>query len=190
MASMEGRRTETADSVTPYWTLRASTTLLQFRAYDDMSAFLMEASDGGQCFLAFDIFRPRPSAYDKPLSGTRAIGGAFNGTATLVSVQSARQVMVSGLPAGFIINRGCNVGFRRSSLVRSLHRVTEDVTAGSDGIAVLKFRYGLDALFVPAGTTVDFEKPCCVMQLDAGYSSSKQGISGKFSFTAQEAFYS
>ncbi len=192
VSAMEGRRTETADSGTPWWKLSATTQpLLDDALYDEMDAWLMDVVDGGGCFLAYDVFRPRPRAYgDLPLSGTRAGGGAFDGTATLQTVTNTRQVTVSGLPAGFIINRGCNIGFRRSPLVRSLHMVTEAVTANGSGVAVVKFRFGLDPLFVPAGTTVDFEKPSCVMGLDPEFSAPKAWSSRRVSFSAQEVFYS
>lgn len=191
VAMMEGRRSEEAESGTPYWTLAATTGDLTEERYDEFQAWLMDVSDGGGSFLAYDVFRPRPRAYgDQPLSGTRAGGGAFDGTATLDAVTNARQVTVSGLPAGFIINRGCNIGFHRSSLVRSLHIVTEDVAANGSGIAVVKFRYGLDPLFVPTGTTVDFEKPACVMTLDPGIATPKAWRSRRVSINAQEVFFS
>lgn len=190
-AAMEGRRTETAESGTPYWRLRASTQYLEDEPYDEMDAWLMDASDGGQCFLAHDIFRPRPRAYgDVPLTGTRAGGGAFDGTAILDTVTSARQVTISGLPEGFVINRGCNIGFRRSAAVRSLHRVTEAAAADSLGVAVVKFRFGLDPLFVPTGTVVDFEKPACVMQMDPDFTAPKGWSSRRVTFNAIEVFFS
>lgn len=191
MAMMEGRRSEEAESGTPYWTLSATTGHLENSQYDELQAWLMDVSDGGGCFLAYDVFRPRPRAYgDVPLSGMRAGGGAFDGTATLDARTNARQATVSGLPAGFVINRGCNIGFRRSSLIRSLHVVTKAVTANASGVAVVEFRYGLDAMFVPTGTTVDFEKPACVMTLDPGFATPKAWGSRRVSINAQEAFFS
>lgn len=189
-SAMEGRRTETADSVTPYWKLSASTQYLEDAPYDEMDTWLTEASDGGQCFLAYDIFRPRPRAYgSSPLSGTKHGGGAFDGTATLDTVTSPREVVISGLPSTFAINRGARIGFRRSALIRSLHTVVEAVTAVA-GVATVKIRYGLDAMFVPTGTAVDLEKPACVMQLDPGFSAPKAWSGRRVSFSANEVFFS
>lgn len=190
VSRMVGRRTEAADFGTPYHTLSAATVWLEDEQYDEMEAWLADVTDGGGLFLAYDVFRPRPRAYGlEPLSGTRHGGGAFDGTATLTTVTSAREVVVSNLPTSFAINRMARIGFRRSALVRSLHSVSETVVA-ANGVATVKFRYGLDPMFVPSGTTVDFEKPACVMMLDPNFDPPKAWNGRRVSFTAEEVFFS
>lgn len=189
-AMMEDRRTETAGFGTPYHTLSVQTQYLDDDEYDDVDTFFMEASQAGACFLAHDVFRPRPRAYgNTPLSGTKAGGGAFDGTAA-VSAVAAYQATVTGLPDGFQINRGARIGFRMSALVRSLHLVTEAVTADASGVAVVKFKFALDTQNFTTSATVDFEKPSIPMMLDPGFSAPKAWSGRKASFSATEVFFS
>ncbi|OHV81606.1 hypothetical protein [Rhizobium sp. LCM 4573] len=188
---MEGRRTEAQSFGTPYWTMRLRTVWLDKKAYGLMDAFMMEAGDDGETFLGYDVFRPRPILMDTgaPLSGTMAAGGVFNGDAVLQSILDTRTIVVSGLPAGFQLSPGDYVEIRKSSLVRSLHRIRQAATANSSGVVTLSIKYGLDTGVFTLPCTAHFEKPSCTMQIDPGsYDGPASWDNREISFTATEVF--
>ncbi|WP_435371429.1 hypothetical protein [Mesorhizobium liriopis] len=189
---MEGRRTETQYVGTPWWTMSLTSEPLYERGRGIMDAFSMSAGDGGECFLAHDVWRPRPIRMDQgvPLSGTKAGGGAFDGTATLQSITNTRTIVVSGLPAGFLLSAGDYVELRMSALKRSLHRILADATASGSGVVTLSIRYGLDTQHFTTAAVVNFEKASCVMQMDQGsYKAPSNKSNRQASFSASEVFY-
>lgn len=190
---MEGRRTEAQSFGTPYWTARYTAGLLGFEDFGKLDAFIMSAGDDGETFLGYDVFRPRPIAMNTgtPLSGIKAGGGAFNGTAILTAITNSLTVTVGGLPAGFILSPGDYVEFRMSAPVRSLHRITTAATANGAGVVTLSIKYGLDTQHFTTAAIVNFEKPACVMQIDPGsFSGPKSKRYGNQSFSATEVFFS
>ncbi|WP_425087766.1 hypothetical protein [Stappia sp.] len=190
--TMLDRATETADFGTPYWRLySARTGWLTDAQIDEADAFFTQASKGGNVFACHDPFRPRPRAYgSSPLSGTKAGGGAFDGSAELDTVTSSTEIVVSGLPAGFALNRGCLVEVNKSSTVRSLHRVMADATANGSGVVTLTIDFPLDTgVFTAANSTIQFEKPSCLMMVDPGWSVPKAWSARVASFSATEVFF-
>lgn len=190
--AMEGRRTEMQRFGTPYWRAKYRPGRLSLAEYGRMDAFMMMAGDGGETFRAHDPFRPRPIAHDnrQPLSGTRAAGGAFDGTATLQSITNSRTVVVAGFPAGFQLSRGDYVEFRMSATLVSLHRIVADITASGEGIATVSIRHWLDLQHFTTAAVVNFEKPACLMQIDPGsYDGKKSNRSRRPSFAATEVFF-
>lgn len=190
---MEGRRTEAQSFGTPYWTARYVPRPLLRAEYGVMDAFMMQAGDDGETFLAHDAFRPRPIAHDTgvPLSGTKAGGGAFVGTGNLQSITNSRTIVVSGLPASFKLTAGDYVEIRKTPLVRSLHRIMAAATASTGGVVTLSIKYGLDTGVFAANNVVNFEKASCTMQIDPGsYDGTKSWASRSPSFTATEVFFS
>lgn len=190
---MEGRRTEAQSFGTPYWRASFVPGWLEEADYGKVDAFMMQAGDDGETFLAYDLFRPRPIAHDdhRPLSGTKATGGAFTGQAVLQSITNSRTIVVSGLPAGFTLSPGDYVEIRKTALVRSLHRIMASAVASSGGAVTLSIKYGLDTQTFGAGLVVNFEKPCCTMQIDPdSYDGKKSWSNRSPSFTATEVFFS
>lgn len=192
---MEGRRTEAQRFGTPWWRAVYTTSALTQAQFGLVEAFIMQAGDNGEVFRAYDAARPRPIDYETPnhdpLSGVRAGGGAFDGTATLESITNSRQVAISGLPAHFQLRAGDYVEFAMSASLISLHRLIADAQAGSGGTVTLNFRYGLDTEHFTPAATVNFEKPACLMQVDPdSYSTSKVLVDRSASFSAQEVFFS
>jgi hypothetical protein len=190
---MEGRRTESQSFGTPYWVAKYTTPWMETEDFGLMDAFMMSAGDDGETFLAYDAFRPRPILQDnhKPLSGTKAAGGAFNGDAVLQTIVSALMITVSGLPAGFKLSPGDYVEIRKSLTVRSLHRVSAFATSNGSGNCTFPIKYALDLQTFTLPCTVHFEKPSCIMQIDPGsWSASKSWESRSVSFSATEVFFS
>lgn len=188
---MTDRASETADFGTPYWRLVSAVTgPLLDAEIDEAETFLQAASRGGACFACHDVYRPRPRAYGSaPLTGTRAGGGAFDGTATLLLVDDSRTITVSELPAGFEVNKGALVEIRKTTFTRSLHRVMAPAVASAGGVVTLSIDFALDTgVFTAANSIVNFEKPACIMQLQPGFSMPKRRGARVASFTAQEVF--
>lgn len=193
VSMMEGRRSETMASLTPYWTAAYATGFLLPEQSGLFDAFMMKASSRGAPFLAYDPFRPRPIAMNKgvPLSGTKSGGGAFNGQAVLQTIVDSRQVIISGLPAAFKFLPGDYIEFRKNLLVRSLHRVMEPATANNFGTVTLSIMYGLDTQTFSTASTVHLEKASAVMMIDPGSASASKSLSSReASFSATEVFFS
>lgn len=190
--TMLDRATETADFGTPYWRLySARTGWLTDAQIDEADAFFTQASKGGNVFVCHDYSRPRPRAYgSSPLSGTKAGGGAFDGSAVLQTVTSSTEIVVSGLPAAFAFNRGCLIEVNKSSTVRSLHRVMADAAANGSGVATLSIDFPLNtSVFTAGNSTIQLEKPSCLMMVDPGWSVPKAWSAREASFSATEVFF-
>lgn len=189
---MEGRRTEAQTFGTPYWIATYTPGWLEERDYGLMDAFMMRAGDGQEVFRAYDPFRARPIAWGNstPLTGTRATGGTFDGTAT-ITARTANSLSVSGLPAGFQVRAGDYVEVRKSASLISLHRVMADVAADGSGVVTLAIRHNLDLQTFTLPLAANFEKPSCLMQIDPGsYQGQKSWSSRSPSFSATEVFFS
>ncbi len=189
---MQGRRTEMVSFGTPWWVASFTTNFLEPHQYGVADAFTMKVGARG-VFLAYDVFRPRPIAYDngRPLSLIKASGGAFTGDAGLVQLVDNRTVVVSGLPAGFTLVEGDYVAFSMTPLKRSLHRVMQDAVADNAGVVTLSILFPLDLQHFTTASVVHFEKASTVMMIDPGSLSAPKGWGSRsVSFSATEMFFS
>ncbi|MFG1330253.1 hypothetical protein V5F41_03260 [Xanthobacter autotrophicus] len=123
---------------------------------------------GGRNFVAHDPEKVYPAAYGKDaLALSRAIGGAFDGTASLAAF-TATTIQLMGLPAGYQATSGDMLSFPWNGL-QALHQVVEDAAANSSGIVTLNV--GPPVLTNPAptvGATVTLIRPVCVMKIVPG----------------------
>ncbi|AEG58187.1 hypothetical protein [Sinorhizobium meliloti] len=193
VSMMEGRLSEEQAAGTPFWKAQYTTNWMTPAFYGLFDAFVMKSSSRGASFIGYDLFRPRPIAHNngKPLSGTKAGGGAFNGDAVLQSITSSAAIVVAGLPAGFKLSPGNYVELRMSQLVRSLHRIVENATANASGVVSLSIMFGLDTQHFTTAASVHFEKPSCVMTIDPGSAAAPKSWAGReASFSATEMFFS
>ena len=190
VARMEGRYTESAEFGEAYWRIvQAQTPFLEGEDIDLAEAFLDAAGQAGVYFAAHDAYRPRPRAYgQQPLSGTRAGGGAFDGSCTLDSIDSSTQLTLSGLPSGFEINQSCLVEVRKSALSRSLHRVMGSATASAGGSVIVQIQPLLNQTVFSTADAVWFEKPSAVFMLENAEAVRKAWSARTLSFTAVEVF--
>lgn len=187
---MEGRRSEAMVSMTPYWVASYSTPTPHLSHLGEADAFMMDI-EAGETFRAFDTTRPRPLDYLKgPLSGARAGGGPFDGTATITS-RTVNSVTVSGLPANFQFRVSDYVEVRKSATLLSLHRLRSDVQASVGGVATLPIRMNLDVGVFTLPLVANFEKPAFLAQIDSGsWSISRQKTARGIAFSATEVFFS
>ncbi|KQU79814.1 hypothetical protein ASD00_35990 [Ensifer sp. Root31] len=188
---MEGRRTEGQTFGTPFWRANYKFSFLKRLQLGVVDGWIMDVQSSASFFIGYDIARPRPMLHDtgKPLSGVKAGGGAFVGDAVLQSVANPSTIVVSGLPAGFALSIGDYVEIRKSTYVRSLHRIRSPAVANGAGVVTLSIRFHLDTQNFALPCTVHFEKPGCIMQVDAGTWSSSKAMGARTpTFSATEVF--
>lgn len=188
-ARMEGRHLESVQSGFPYWKASFASQRLALSQLGRASTWLENAKRAGGLFLAHEIVRPRPYMENLgiPLSGFKALGGAFDGTATLSLINNSRQVVVEGLPAGFQLVESDYIEFRMSNSVRSLHTISADATANASGLVVVNLTYGLDVQHFNISAVVEFEKPSCVMRVVGQPYLPKADGERRLAFEAEEA---
>ncbi|MBL4767628.1 MAG: hypothetical protein JKY94_07930 [Rhodobacteraceae bacterium] len=190
VSKMEGRHSEVVEFGQPYWVAKYTTSPLRRAQVPILDAWLMRATKAETTFLAYDPTRCRPIKYPNgPLSGTKAIGGAFDGTANLALINNSREVVIDGLPDGFQLSEGDYVSFRMSNLIRSLHMIDEDAISNSSGVVTLNLISGLDVQHFTVGAVVDFEKPSCVMRVLGNPRVSRTWKGQPASFQAEEVFF-
>lgn len=184
VARMEGRRTETDYSYEPYW--RASYSLPPVN--NDNTGAVRVFLERRGTFLAHDQSRPRPLSYDdgSALSGTKAVGGTFDGDAAINDLTDRLVPIIQGLPASFALTAGDYVEFRKSAKIRSLHRIAADVVGNASGVVTLTLETPVPDEFTTSDT-VHFEKPSCVMQVTSR-STPMTVVNSTFSFDAVEVF--
>jgi hypothetical protein len=161
MESTEGGEIFTADRGPRLW--QAEFTLAQghHHTVDESEARLALLAQAGRSFLAYDPRRTGPKADPE--------GAALAGFTPKISTTTAREVTLSGLPAGYQISRGDYLGWTYgSNPVRyALHRAVTAPVADGTGLAVVEvipnIRPG-----TTAGTTVTLLRPVCKMVLVPG----------------------
>jgi hypothetical protein len=138
-------------------------------------------------FIATDPGICRPAAYPGgPLSGTKAVGGAFDGSAALNSLSDRLAPVIQGLPANFQFTEGDLIEFRESTLVRSLHTIAADVAANASGVATVGLHWPVPA-DITTSAVVHLEQPSCIMKVTQK-NQPRGARSTSFSFEAVEVF--
>ena len=152
---------------------------------------MLAVGAGGELFRCYDLLRERPVAHDNGsvLSGDRALGGAFDGTATIDTIIDGYNVSISGLPNGFELSRGDYIEFRMSDDLLMLTTIAVGVFASANGLADVVLRYPIDTQNFTNAGIVNFERAACLMQrIDAANRSASDHFSNG-SFSAQEVPY-
>lgn len=184
VARSEGRETASIEGYARWWTAQYTITPISNDEAWRLSRFLSSRAP----FIATHPLKCRPLAYPGgPLSGTKAIGGAFDGTAVINDLTDRTAPIITGLPTNFQFTEGDLVEFRQSATVRSLHMVKADTSGDQDGIVTLPLDYPIP-LEVTASAVVNFEKPGCVMKIMSDTQSLRPVVSTGFSFDAEEVF--
>lgn len=154
-------------------------------------AWLASLRGGLRTFKALHPLRAYLLAYPAGYGGmTRHGGGAFDGTAVVVSVAPGlNAVAISALPNGLQITAGDHISITYSSGLQALHRVVENVTSVGATATIT-----VEPLLVPglaAGAAVQLASPWCLAVLDAG-TPAAQWVAGRrteaLRFTATQVF--
>lgn len=180
VARSEGRRTERRIAYEAYWVAEWQADAIKLEQMGEIDAFLMKIEDGDY-IEAYDTTRPRPMAY---LSGQP---GAFNGIGALTGL-SARSLSLTGFPASYEFRVGDYIEVRQSTLVRSLHRVTANVTLGVGGTGVVPILHPINVQVFTTAATVHVEKASCLMQVDGRPSLGRRKGARRQIFGAVECF--
>lgn len=161
VAQMRSRRTESAESGTPYW-IGDFVAIAKTKAEDRLiDAFIGDMQRAGATFLAFDQFFCRPITYPREAD----YPGAFVGTGTITTITNSRELDLGGFAAGTVLKRGDRIEIYQSALKRSLHRITADVTADGSGDATVNIEPGLNTDVFADTDTFNVELPSCVMEM-------------------------
>ncbi len=184
VARSEGRETASIESYARWWTAQYNITPISNDEAWRLATFLSSRAP----FVATHPLKLRPLAYlDSPLSGTKAIGGAFDGTAVINDLTDRTAPVITGLPENFQFTEGDLVEFRQSATVRSLHMVKADTSGDQDGIVTLPLDYPVPLEFT-ASAVVNLEKPGCVMKIMSDTQALRPVVSTGLSFDAEEVF--
>lgn len=158
----------------PRWRMTLQLGDMSQAAGDAWRAFLDSLDGAGRTFFAHDLLRPYPAAYPGGFGGmTRAAGGSFpaDGEVGAWSLAGDRdELVMSGLPANFVLTVGDLIGFRWGTNKRTIVRVQQTHTGDGAGWLQVPIRPALPTL-VPAEAEVYFERPALVMRISAGDSS-------------------
>lgn len=115
------------------WSISAKTAILTVDQFDEINAFFGALRGALNTFTFYDPLKARPKTY--PGTGwagfTRASGGAFNGSGTLVSA-SGYMLTFNTMPAGYVVRKGDMFSWTWGA-TRALHRSVEDAVANSAG---------------------------------------------------------
>ncbi len=133
-------------------------------------AWFSSLRGGLRPFKASHPLRRYLQAYPNGYGGlTRAAGGAFAGSAVVVSSPSSEQIIVGTLPNGLAFAPGDLLSVTYASGLQALHRVLEAATSAA-GAATLT----VEPRVIPgiaAGNAVQLADPYCLAMLEAGTSA-------------------
>ncbi len=155
--------------------------------YQRMRAWWESLQGGFNAMLLYDTAHPRPINYRTGFDGVLAHGGAvFDGSATVTAITPGT-VTLECLPSTFDLKSGDYVGFLEGGR-RSLHMVTEDVTA-VDGVAALTVQPFIHTTIFTTSATALFDKPHAKFRPVTNSDSFDYGAGrGRFSFQATQIF--
>jgi len=185
-----GRFVEAVSEPFSYWKADFQMPQMTELDYGKFLSLTNKVRVGRSFFRAYKTNRKRPLAMDTgvPLSGIRASGGGFDGTATIASISDPKQITVSGLPGQFQITEGDMVELSMSSDTVSLHEIGADAVANSSGVITLQLNNPIFTSVFTAAAVANFERASCLMQIIDAVSHSRGPLLGSGSFSAQEVY--
>lgn len=159
----------------PLWIGRFQTEPLVWSRRRLWSAWGRSLREGMDPFMAYDWLASYPIAYGKGvLSLARAVGGAFDGTATLINF-TATTIQISGLPANYRASVGDRVSFPWNGS-RSYHEVMEAAVGTGFGVITIAVQPPVPDGPAPSpGVAVDLVRAPIVMRLRPGTFSEPDG---------------
>lgn len=183
MESTEGGDIFTADRGPRLWQAEFTLSQGQHDEIDDREARLAMLAQAGRSFFAYDPRRTGPKA--DPTGSILGASSPVIGAAT-----TARDLQITGLPAGYQISRGDYIGFSYGSNPTryALHRAVTAPVADGLGVATVEVTPNIRAGWA-AGATVDLVQPVCKMILVPGSYNPGAGagvITAGASFRAQQ----
>lgn len=164
-----GGKVQTAELAPTLWGVKVTTNSMIDANYDTWVSWLDALKNGIRVFKLYDVSRIRPRAYLNGFAhGTRALGGAFNGTCQISTVNAldAHEVTLHTLPNAFVFSPRDYIAFTHTSgTKRALHRVSyAGATANSNGFVTLNVEPAISPGWA-VDNTVDLYKPYGLFQL-------------------------
>jgi hypothetical protein len=165
-----------------FWTCKYSTILLGIDGKDRAVWQAWERSLKGvfNAFYGYDPEKRYPFFYGASvLNLTRYGGGAFDGTATVVST-TASTISVSALPASYQFSVGDYISIPMTVGQRSLYQILEAVTASGTGTATVSVEPSVRSGAATTALGVQLVSPTCVMIIKPGtFSAQAQAASAQ-----------
>lgn len=162
-----GGRIQVAELGPAVWTMRYETVPLAEANGAAWEAWLSSLRGGRRLFKAWHPYRRYGLAYPNGYTGlTRAIGGAFTGAATLISLGVGRDAAtIAGLPAGYQVTPGDMISWDYLTDSRELRRAVEPATASAGGIATVTIE-PVARPGPPINAAVDLARAWCHAAID------------------------
>lgn len=162
------------------WTASYETVKMSYDDCVDFEAQLHAIEGVAGSFYGRDTRRTYPRNYPT---------GSFSDTGTVLSLNAdGKSLAFTGLPAGFVINRGDYFQVAVGGTPR-LYQMAESVTANGSGVTAEKTAEPHYDPAMTTGTAVVFQNPACVMRLEPGsIQFNDQGRAvGTVTFSAMQA---
>lgn len=161
-----GGLTQVREMGEPRWRATFTYAPMKRAEFQALQAWLDSLRGGMRTFLAHDALKSYPVSYRGGFGGlTRAVGGVFDGTASVTGFAGADSFSVAALPAGFVLRAGDMVGLVQGGN-RGLYRILEDVTATAGGAATLTVEPRIVPGLFTTAAQATFVRPACLMTLD------------------------
>lgn len=174
------------------WSFDFTLTSLSEASAMAWEAWFSSLRGGLRPFKASQPLRRYLQAYPNGYGGlTRAAGGAFDGTAAVVSSPTSDQITIGTLPNGLTFAPGDLVSVTYATGLQALHRVLEDATSSGGAVTVT-----VEPRVIPgiaSGNAVQLADPWCLATIEAGSGSPAfQWTPGRradgIKFSATQAF--
>lgn len=163
---------------------------LMFRARSQLlSAWWHQQSVGLNTFTMTHPQQTFPVTYKDGFAGIdRAVGGAFDGTATVTAL-TTNSISLSGLPADFALNQGDLVGLVESERY-GLFEVAADVTGSASGLVTLSVQPFITTSVFTISATANFASPLVEMRVNPGsFDAQRTANAPPATFSARQVSY-
>jgi hypothetical protein len=174
----------------PLWHMTLDTQCRSDLEFGKWTAWADSLKGALRLFYGQDVFRRYPLTYRTGFAGLeRAGGGAFDGTATSWSVNTARdELTLQGLPVALTLVERDYVGFSWDGWKRSIHRVLSDANSNGAGQGTWTIMPELPT-FVPVDAVATLASPTCLMKIMPGTLRPAQAYRDRrFAFEAMQHY--
>lgn len=162
----------------PTWSMTLDLNNMRAREADEWRAFVRSLRGSQRSFIAWDMWREFPRAHaDGFRRMTRIDGPAFDGSAAgwsqTIADNGDAMLTIEGVPSGLRLGHSDLIGlkwdaagsapgaFDRRTAVSVVDRAA---VASADGVIVVSVEPPVNTMVIPAGATVHFDRPGCIMR--------------------------
>lgn len=151
----------------PLWKMSVSLGTLSVAQSDQWRSFMALLRGAQRPFLAWEVARRLPHAYQNGMPA--GFSGAAASWSQAIDSNGFAVLTLTGLPSQLVLSPGDYVDFRWGSYSRALVRVCEMVVASTGGAASFTIEPPVPSL-VPGTAVAHLDNPACLMKLVPGQS--------------------